>query len=181
MLNVILLYWSKSGNTRKVTDAIKEGLEQLDARITVKEMKKSLDVDYFDHDLVFLGFPSYQWLPPKPVREFLEARFSADKKAGRVKMGSPRVPGKHAVIYCTYSGPHTGKNEAIPAVKHAGQFLDHVGFNIAAEWYIPCEFIGREDLSTEGRLGDIRGLPTESDLEKISANALEIAKGCMPK
>ncbi|MCX5908895.1 MAG: hypothetical protein NTY64_17400 [Deltaproteobacteria bacterium] len=31
------------------------------------------------------------------------------------------------LIFCTYSGPQTGINEAIPAGKFAGQFFEHLG------------------------------------------------------
>lgn len=38
------------------------------------------------------------------------------------------------------------------------------------------EFHGREDLSTKGKLGDIRGKPTDEDLEKVRKDAQQLAK-----
>ncbi len=42
----------------------------------------------------------------------------------------------------------TGLNEAIPAGKYAGQFFDHLGFEVLDEWYILSEFHGSEINST---------------------------------
>jgi len=38
------------------------------------------------------------------------------------------------------------------------------------------EFHGRLDMSTQGRLGDIRGKPTMDDVAKIKKDAEQIAK-----
>jgi len=38
------------------------------------------------------------------------------------------------------------------------------------------EFYGREDLSTKGRLGDIREKPTAEDLAKIKKDPKQVAK-----
>ena len=78
--------------------------------------------------------------------------------------------------FCTYSGPHTGIDEASHAGKTMRQYFEHFGFNVVGEWYIISEFHGREDMSTLGRLGDIRGKPTLVELEKIKKDAQQIAK-----
>ena len=41
---------------------------------------------------------------------------------------------------------------------------------------VPSEFHGREDMGTQGRLGDIRGKPTNGELDKIKKDAQQIAK-----
>ena len=48
-----------------------------------------------------------------------------------------------------------------------GQFFDHMGFDVLDKWYILSEFIGSEEMSTQGRMGDIRGLPTKQDLIEL--------------
>ena len=63
-----------------------------------------------------------------------------------------------------------------PDGKTIRQYFDLFGFNVVGEWYIISEFHGREDMSTLGRLGDIRGKPTAEDLEKIKEDAQQIAK-----
>jgi hypothetical protein len=88
------------------------------------------------------------------------------------------VKGKNALVFITYSGPHTGVEEATPAGKTIRQYFEHFGFNVVAEWYVVSEFHGREDMSTLGRLGDIRGKPTIEDLAKIRKKTEQLGKAC---
>jgi hypothetical protein len=171
MQRALVLYWSHSGNTEKVASSIRSGLELGGLTVTTRRVQESTEVDFFDYDLLCLGFPSYNWHPPKPVDEYLRARFARYRAEGRVIPGAPLVPGKNALIFCTYSGPHTGIREAIPAGKYAGQFFEHLGFAVVDEWYVLAEFHGDEELSTRGRMGDIKGLPSEQDLARIEDQA----------
>ena len=175
-MKAAIIYWSKGGNTEKVALAIKEGLETSAAKVVLKRVEDAKDIDFYDYDLICVGFPSYQWHPPESVDSFLKTKFSEYRQKGLVKTSSPKVSGKNALIFCTYSGPHTGINEAIPAGKYAGQFFDHLGFTVLDEWYIIGEFHGSEEHSTKGRLGNIKGRPNEEDLKKIkrdTANLLQ--------
>jgi flavorubredoxin len=173
-MKAAILYWSKTGNTEKVAGVIREVLEEAGSEILYKRTEDADDVDFFDYDIVFLGFPSYQWAPPRPVEEFLAGKFSTYRNQGKVKVGAPKVPGRSAVIFCTYSGPHTGLNEAIPATKRAGQFFEHLGFAVLDEWHVVGEFHGSEEMSTKGRLGDIRGRPNEDDLKKVRQEVVQL-------
>ena len=67
-------------------------------------------------------------------------------------------------------------DEATPAGKYAGQFFEHVGFKVLDEWYVLSEFRGWEEGSTKGRMGDIRGKPTEADLKEIREKAANLIK-----
>lgn len=176
MKKAVVIYWSRTGNTEKVAHSIKEGLEEAGVNVSMMRPEEAGGIDYFDYDLICLGFPSYSWHPPGPVTEFLKRQFRESHEKGRVKLGAPRVPGKNALIFCTYSGPHTGMDEATPAGKYAGQFFEHIGITVLDEWYVLSEFHGREDASTEGRMGDIRGKPTEEDLRKIRDDAKKLAE-----
>ena len=166
-MKAAVIYWSKTGNTEKVALAIKDGLEAANAEVLLRRTEEAEDIDFYDYDLLCIGFPSYQWSPPEPVVKFLRSKFGEYGKQGRVKTGAPKVPGKNVLIFCTYSGPHTGINEAIPAGKYVGQFFEHLGFTVLDEWYVVGEFHGSEERSTTGRMGDIRGRPNEQDIEKI--------------
>ena len=57
-----------------------------------------------------------------------------------------------------------------------GQFFEHIGFEIAAEWYIIGEFHGSEGNSTMGRLGNIKGRPNQQDLAKVKSDVLDLIK-----
>ena len=173
-MEAIIIYWSKTGNTEKVALAIQEGLEGAGADVTLKRVRDAADVDFYAYDLVCLGFPSYGWSPPGPVGKFLKSKFRVYRDEGRVKVGAPIVPGKNVLIFCTYSGPHTGVREAIPAGLYAGQFFEHLGFTVLDEWYVAGEFHGSEEKSTKGRLGDTRGRPNKEDLRKVRQDAAQL-------
>ena len=70
----VIVYWSKSGNTEKVAHAIRDGLVDAGLGVSVMRTEAAEDVDYFDYDLVCVGFPSYSWHPPGPMVDFLKAR-----------------------------------------------------------------------------------------------------------
>jgi flavodoxin len=175
MKTALLIYWSKTGNTEKVANAIKQGLEETGVQVTMKKPQEAEDIDYFDFDLVCVGAPSYSWHPPQPMTNFLKKKFAAYRQRGKVQPLAPKVPGKNALIFVTYSGPHTGIEEATPAGKDMRQFFEHIGFNVVDEWYVLSEFHGSLENSTKGRMGDIRGKPTKEDLQKIKENAKRVA------
>lgn len=170
-----MVYWSNTGNTEKVALAIKEGLEVANIKVTLKKPEEAADEDYFDYDLICVGSPSIQWHPAKPLDDFLKTKLTKCRQQGKIKPTAPKIPGKYALIFCTYSGPHTGLDEATPAGKYMRQFFEHLGFNILGEWYVLSEFHGNLENSTKGRMGDIRGKPNEQDLAKIRKDAEAIA------
>lgn len=170
-MQAAIIYWSRGGNTEKVAQAIREGLEKAGAEVSFYPLDAAADVDFYAYDLVCLGFPSYQWSPPEPMDKFLKEKFSAYRRQGRVKVSAPPLPGKHALIFCTYSGPHSGIREAVPAGLYAGQFFEHLGFTVLDEWYVVGEFHGSLENSTRGRLGNIRGRPNEEDLRQVRQDA----------
>ncbi len=175
-MDAIIIYWSKTGNTEKVAQSLYEGLKDAGTNVSIHRVEDAGDVDFYDYDLVCIGFPSYSWSPPEPMGKFLKDKFSAYRSQGRVKWGAPSIPRKNALIFLTYSGPHTGIREAVPAGLYAGQFFEHLGFTVLDEWYVVGEFHGLEEASTQGRLGDIRGLPSKDDLDKVKQDAAKIVR-----
>ena len=176
MKNAIILYWTNTGNTEKVARAIEAGLISGGMQTSLVKYEDAGSIDFFDFDLVCIGAPSYSWHPPKPVDDFLKERFQSYWNSGKVKLGSPRVPGKNALIFCTYSGNYTGIAEAIPTGLYMSQFFDHLGIEVVEEIYVLSEFRGSLENSTLGRMGDIRGLPTDDELNAISEKARKVAK-----
>jgi hypothetical protein len=166
-MKAVVLYWSAGGNTEKVAQAIHETLESSGVGALLKPIEDADDVDWFDYDLVCVGFPSYQWHPPQPVDRYLQHKFGEYRRLGKVQVGAPPITGKHALTFCTYSGQHTGINEALPATQYAGQFFEHLGFTVWGQWCIVGQYHGSEQANTQGRLGDIRGRPDERDLGQV--------------
>lgn len=169
-MNVLNIYFSSTGNTEKVARKIEETVGEAGHQVSTLKVTKDTDVDVRHYDLVFVGSGVYEWLPGKPVMQLFANLRRLYVDSGDIKPGSPRRPGTKVVVYCTYGGAHTGVNEAIPAVKYMGQLFDHLGFEIVAEWYVVGEYRPEklQEFSTTGRLGDIRGRPSEKDLRDIA-------------
>ena len=177
-MKILHLYFSATGNTQKLAAQIEKTLGQLGHEVETIQVTKKAEPDILAYDLIFMGSGVYSWLPGKPMLEFISRLLGKYARAGEIKPAAPRLPGKKAVIYCTFGGGHTGANEAVPAVKYMGQLFDHLGFEIIAEWYVPGEFLGGnlQHLSTIGRLGNIKGRPNDRDLQEISERVAGILR-----
>jgi hypothetical protein len=175
-MKATVIYWSKTGNTEKVARAIRDGLAAGGAEIQLTRAEEAGDIDYFDYHLVCIGFPSYQWSPPEAMVRFLKQKHRQYRRQGRVQVNAPPVQGTNVLIFCTYSGPHTGISEAIPAGKYTGQFFEHLGIPVLDEWYIVGEYHGNLEASTQGCLGDIRGRPSGEDLRRIRERAHSLVR-----
>ena len=172
--NVLIIYWSATGNTEKVAAAIQKTLIREGLKPVMKKVQEAKEEELYNYDLVFLGTPSHMWQPPVPVQEYIKARMDYYRKLGSIKLCAPKVPEKKAVVFVTYSGPHTGIDEALPVGKYCRQFFEHLGFDLVGEWYVVGEFHGSEENSTKGRLGDIRGRPNQKDLDEVENNVLTL-------
>jgi flavodoxin len=174
--SALIVYFSNTGNTQKVAYALKDGLEAGGLKVELKMAQEAADDDFYGYDLVCVGSPSNEWQPAKPIADLLKSKLNLYRSQGKIKPCAPKVTGKNAIVFCTYSGPHTGIDEATPAGKTMRQYFEHFGFNVVGEWYVIGEFHGREDMNTLGRLGDIRGKPTLEDLGKIKNDTEKISK-----
>lgn len=177
IMNVLNLYFSSTGNTEKVAFKIQDTVRKLGHNVETVKVTSG-DVDVLKFDFVFVGSGVYWQLPGKPMIEFHRRVLQKYNEEGEVKQASPRRPSANVVVYCTYGGAHTGINEAIPAVKFMGQLYDHLGYNIIGEWYVVGEYKTDilRDHSIGGRLGDIRGRPSEEDLNDVAEKVKGILK-----
>jgi flavodoxin len=166
-LKAMVIYDSKTGNTKRVASVIQETLVKEKVNSTLKKVEDALEEELYDYDLVILGTPIFQWLPSKRIQRFIDKKIVLHEKRGNIRLLAPVIPGKKAVVFCTYSSPFTGIESALPGIKYMAQFFKHIGFEVAGEWYVIGEFHGNEERSTKGRLGDIRGRPNQADLEEV--------------
>ena len=74
-MKAALVYWSKSGNTEKVANAIHRGLIETEVDVSFWNLDETEEHDFLDYDLYCIGFPSYSWHTPEPAR----ARSSNDQ------------------------------------------------------------------------------------------------------
>ncbi|MDO4582274.1 MAG: flavodoxin domain-containing protein [Bacillota bacterium] len=175
MKKAVVIYCSFTGNTEKVAKSIASGLSKAGCEVALTTVKEAENIDIYAYDLVCFGVPSINWYLPKPAADYLKGKFEQYKKDfGPVPPCAPSKPGKNALLFCTWSGPHTGIREAIPCVLAMQQYFEHFGFTVLDEWYVLSEFTGHEENSTMGRMGDIRGLPSAADLLRIEKQAENI-------
>jgi flavodoxin len=75
-MKVLVAYFSQTGNTKKVAEAIYGGIKQ------DKEIKKLQDVESLDgYGFSFIGFPLQAFGPAKDAKEFLKAKTAGKKVA----------------------------------------------------------------------------------------------------
>jgi flavodoxin len=178
-LKALVIYYSAGGNTEKVAHAIHETLLEEKVKSTLLKVRDASGEELYDYDMIFLGSPSYEFLPAAPVMRFIKNKMNLHRKRGDIKMCAPRMPGKTAIVFCTYSGPHTGINEAATAGKYMAQFFEHIGFGAAHELYVVGEFHGWREANTNGRLGDIRGRPNAEDLSRIRSEVSALVRAAL--
>ena len=172
----LIVYYSTTGNTEKVALAIKEGVIKAGLEPVIKKISEAFEEELYDYDLVCIGTPVIHGLPPSPVMKFMLEKGTEYRKRSEVRINARRIPGKDALVFVTFSGPHIGVVEAIPTGKYIQQSLAHMGFDVKGEWYVVGEFHGWKEGSTRGRLGDIRGRPNAQDLVRIEKKTIKLVK-----
>jgi len=174
-MKVLNLYFSATGNTQKVARQITITTASCGHQVDTVRATKGADIDLLAYDLIFAGSGVYEWLPGKPLRTLFGRMRQKYVALGKIKPGAPPRPGKSAIVYCTYGGGHTGVNEAVPTAKYLGQLLEHLGFQVLAEWYLVGEYHGKfQWFNTLGKLGDISGRPNEADLRQMAEMVAEV-------
>ena len=173
----LIIYYSQTGNTEKVARAIGEGCEKGGLKPDIKQIFDASDMELYDCDFLCVGTPVRHGFLPMPVTKFMSRRGTEYRNRDEVRLNSQKIPGKNALVFVTYSGPHVGLSEALPAGKYLKQELEHLGFNVLDECYIVGEFHGWKEGSTKGKLGDIRGRPNAQDLFEIEEKITNLIKG----
>ena len=162
----LVLFWTNNGNTEKVARCIHDTLAGAGMDVTISPIVKDMTVEYKDYNLIFLGAPVYHNLAPKPVLNFLHR--NRRREGVKLIASAPEEPGVAAVPFCTYGGGHTGYAEAVPMLKHIGQYFAHEGIRVVDDIAVLGFFPeADESYNTLGRFGDIRRRPDERDLAEV--------------
>lgn len=163
----LVLFESLGGNTEKVARAIAETLAQKAVLPHLVKVDAGIDLDFYEYDLVFIGSPVIEWLPAATMMAFVKKTMKAYNAKGLIKPASPVIPGKFAVCFGTFAGPHTGEREALPMTVWLRAFLEHLGFTVLDAWHVVGDFGNRPELDMGGRLGDIRHRPNDNDIADV--------------
>jgi hypothetical protein len=166
-MKMLVLYDSLGGNTEKVARRIYSAVCKENCECDIVKVDREAAVDIFDYELVFIGSPVIMWLPTNTMVEFVKKKMNAYHASDQIHPCAPVVPGRFAVCFCTYAGPHTGVHEAVPATKWLAAFMQHLGYQVLDEWHVAGAFHNNEEMSTRGRMGDLRGRPDDRDLWEV--------------
>jgi flavodoxin/formate hydrogenlyase subunit 6/NADH:ubiquinone oxidoreductase subunit I len=147
----IIIYFSLTGNTKKVAHAIHNGISQSMERCDIATLKKADISRLVEYDLIVIGSPVWGGVPPNVMR-FIDAM--------------PSLKRRHFAVFSTHgASPERFFPPIFEALKNKG--LIYVGSN---DWY---GSVFRPAASTP-YLTD--GHPDEIDLEEAEEFGREIAE-----
>ncbi len=86
-LEILILYYSQTGNTQKIARAIRDGQREAGHRVVLKNIRQATFDELQDYDLIGFGSPIWYEMTPN-MRRFVEQM--------------PDLPGKMAFSFCTH-------------------------------------------------------------------------------
>ena len=89
----IVVYFSQTGNTRKVAEAIQDAIRAATGQCDIVKLKEADVKALVDYDLIGLGCPAFHYEEPDNVKRFIR--------------GMGLLRGKHCFIFATHGG-HPG-------------------------------------------------------------------------
>ena len=112
----LIIYFSLTGNTRKVAHAIHNGINRHAERCDITTFKKADMSRLADYDLIVFGSPVWGGVPPHVTR-FINAM--------------PSLKGKHGAVFCTHgASPERFFPLILEGLKKKGLFI--IGYD---DWY----------------------------------------------
>lgn len=99
MEKILVTYFSQTGNTKKVAEAIYESLEEEKQIKHFREVKKE---DIEDYDLIFIGFPVHSHSVPVAMESFIK-----------------QIPPNKKIAFFSTHGSLTGSRLSREAIEHA--------------------------------------------------------------
>ena len=97
MARIIVIYYSQTGNTRKMAEAIAEGAKKQGASVTVKDVKVMQAKELQDYDGIIMGSPTYYGTMAYQVKKLLDESVnfhgSLEGKVGGAFSSSANIAG----------------------------------------------------------------------------------------
>ncbi len=141
--NVIIVYFSATGNTKKIADTIQKKLEALNVIATQYDItsyqNRNRKLSFAQYDAIIFGFPIYSLRAPRVCREWLK------QQSGE---------GKRCSVFFSYGG-----FEKEPAHYYMKELLENCNFKIVST----AEFLGAHTFNYSGWKA-VEGRPNQSDL-----------------
>ncbi len=101
-MNVTLIYFSQTGNTRKVAEAMGEAFRERGHPARIVPLKEATPQDAVACDLLGIGTPCFSSQAPTPVKAFIQSLPDMNNKHAFVLATSGGAPGR--VLYDLYRG-----------------------------------------------------------------------------
>ncbi|MDD5254559.1 MAG: flavodoxin domain-containing protein [Candidatus Omnitrophica bacterium] len=97
MAKALVLYYSKSGNTKKMAAAVAEGIKKEGVEAVVKDVEKTSSRDLLDYEALVFGSPVYYGTMAAPLKKLLddsvEFHGQLDGKVGAAFASSANIGG----------------------------------------------------------------------------------------
>lgn len=78
---MLIVYYSKTGNTKKMAEAIAEGAKEYgQVSVVLKSCEKATNEDLKKAECIVLGSPTYFRLPAWPVKKFIDESIAVYEK-----------------------------------------------------------------------------------------------------
>ncbi|WXG39516.1 MAG: flavodoxin family protein [Candidatus Freyarchaeum deiterrae] len=102
MPKALVVYWSKTGNTKAVAEAIAKGINATKkAEAVVKDVKITKPEEVLDYDALIIGSANHGGGPVGDIKNFLK------------KLEKLNLKGKKGAVFDTHSGPGQSNLRAI--------------------------------------------------------------------
>ncbi|HOO39044.1 MAG TPA: NAD(P)H-dependent oxidoreductase [Deltaproteobacteria bacterium] len=109
-MNILVLYYSKSGNTKRLAEAIADGVQQVDgARCTIKDTASVTKEDFVSCDGLIAGSPVYFGTMAAGMKDVFDKFVGIRKK----------MEGKVGAAFATSGDPTGGKETTIMSIIQA--------------------------------------------------------------
>ncbi len=72
MAKILVLYYSRTGNTRQMAEDVAEGARQAEADVTLCEVQKCQLEMLIEHDGIIIGSPTYYGIVAGPIKDFFD-------------------------------------------------------------------------------------------------------------
>ena len=80
MIKILVLYYSKTGNTKKMAEYIVEGVTESNLEVSLKSVEKCEPEIMLDYEGIIVGSPTYYGIVSGPIKNFFDESVKFHKK-----------------------------------------------------------------------------------------------------
>ncbi|MCX7940914.1 MAG: flavodoxin domain-containing protein [Endomicrobia bacterium] len=72
MAKILIVYYSETGNTKKMAEVIAEGVKEEKVDVVVKNVEEIQAKEFLEYDGIIIGSPTYYGLPAYQIKKLLD-------------------------------------------------------------------------------------------------------------